>query len=85
MASNQPPRPKSPRLTPNARAQLISDFNAGKTLSDPNYYVIKNKNGKLNVRRKKEGKEEKKEEQEAVVPAKEETVPEEPPKKPKAL
>ena len=47
-------KPKVQRLSPNARAQLISEYNAGKELSNPDYYVIKNKDGKLNVRRKRE-------------------------------
>ena len=49
-------KPKVQRLSPNARAQLISEYNAGKELSNPDYYVIKNKDGKLNVRRKRERK-----------------------------
>ena len=79
------PKPKAQRLSPNARAQLISEFNAGKELSDPNYYVIKNKDGKLNVRRKREKKETEKKEEQPQIPAKEEEVKEEVEKKPKAL
>ena len=79
------PKPKAQRLSPNARAQLISEYNAGKELSNPDYYVIKNKDGKLNVRRKREKKETEKKEEQPQIPAKEEEVKEEPTKKPKAL
>lgn len=78
-------KPKVQRLSPNARAQLISEYNAGKELSNPNYYVIKNKDGKLNVRRKREKKTTEKNEEQTQIPAKEEEVKEEPAKKPKAL
>ena len=55
MSDNQTAaKPKVQRLSPNARAQLISEYNAGKELSNPDYYIIKNKDGKLNVRRKRE-------------------------------
>ena len=81
-------KPKVQRLSPNARAQLISEYNAGKELSNPNYYVIKNKDGKLNVRRKREkslATSKQKNEEQTQIPAKEEEVKEEPAKKPKAL
>ena len=78
-------KPKVQRLSPNARAQLISEYNAGKELSNPDYYVIKNKDGKLNVRRKRERKTTEKNEEQTQIPAKEEEVKEEPAKKPKAL
>ena len=92
-------KPKVQRLSPNARAQLISEYNAGKELSNPDYYVIKNKDGKLNVRRKREKslatskqslatsklKTTEKNEEQTQIPAKEEEVKEEPAKKPKAL
>ena len=78
-------KPKVQRLSPNARAQLISEYNAGKELSNPDYYVIKNKDGKLNVRRKREKKTTEKNEEQPQIPAKEEEVKEEPAKKPKAL
>ena len=78
-------KPKVQRLSPNARAQLISEYNAGKELSNPDYYVIKNKDGKLNVRRKREKKITEKNEEQTQIPAKEEEVKEEPAKKPKAL
>ena len=78
-------KPKVQRLSPNARAQLISEYNAGKELSNPNYYVIKNKDGKLNVRRKREKKTTEKNEEQTQIPTKEEEVKEEPAKKPKAL
>ena len=45
---------KTTRLTPNERAQIISDFNAGNEISNKDYYVIKSKKGVINVRRKKE-------------------------------
>lgn len=86
MSDNQTTsKPKAQRLSPNARAQLISEYNAGKELSNPDYYVIKNKDGKLNVRRKREKKETEKKEEQPQIPAKEEEVKEEPEKKPKAL
>ena len=86
MSDNQTTsKPKAQRLSPNARAQLISEYNAGKELSNPDYYVIKNKDGKLNVRRKREKKETEKKEEQPQIPAKEEEVKEEPTKKPKAL
>ena len=85
MSDNQTTsKPKAQRLSPNARAQLISEYNAGKELSNPDYYVIKNKDGKLNVRRKREKKETEKKEEQPQIPAKEE-VKEEVEKKPKAL
>ena len=81
MSDNQTTsKPKVQRLSPNARAQLISEYNAGKELSNPDYYVIKNKDGKLNVRRKREKKETEKKEEQPQIPAKEEVE-----KKPKAL
>ena len=86
MSDNQTTsKPKAQRLSPNARAQLISEYNAGKELSNPDYYVIKNKDGKLNVRREREKKETEKKEEQPQIPAKEEEVKEEPEKKPKAL
>ena len=86
MSDNQTTsKPKAQRLSPNARAQLISEYNAGKELSNPDYYVIKNKDDKLNVRRKREKKETEKKEEQPQIPAKEEEVKEEPEKKPKAL
>ena len=86
MSDNQTAaKPKTQRLSPNARAQLISEYNAGKELSNPDYYVIKNKDGKLNVRRKREKKETEKKEEQPQIPAKEEEVKEEVEKKPKAL
>ena len=86
MSDNQTTsKPKAQRLSPNARAQLISEYNAGKELSNPDYYVIKNKDGKLNVRRKREKKETEKKEEQPQIPAKEEEMKEEPEKKPKAL
>ena len=86
MSDNQTTsKPKVQRLSPNARAQLISEYNAGKELSNPDYYVIKNKDGKLNVRRKREKKETEKKEEQPQIPAKEEEVKQEPEKKPKAL
>ena len=86
MSDNQTTsKPKVQRLSPNARAQLISEYNAGKELSNPDYYVIKNKDGKLNVRSKREKKTTEKKEEQPQIPAKEEEVKEEPEKKPKAL
>ena len=45
---------KSAKLTPNERAQIISEYNAGKEISNKDYYVVENKNGVLNVRKRKE-------------------------------
>ncbi len=45
---------KNIRLTPNERAQIISEFNSGQEISNKDYYVIMSKKGVLNVRRKKE-------------------------------
>lgn len=78
----------APRLSQTERAKLIKEYEEGIELSNPNYYIIKNKNGKLNVRRKKQTK---KEEEKSNVPEEVnenvENVEEKPikSKKPKAL
>ena len=36
------------------KAQLIEEYKAGKELSDKNYYVVQNKSGSYQVRRKRE-------------------------------
>ena len=60
---------KSAKLTPNERAQIISEYNAGKEISNKDYYVVENKNGVLNVRKRKEkvSKEDKPKKQEKKV------------------
>ena len=78
-------RPKSIRLSPNKRAEIISRYENGEKFDNEDYYVIKDKSGRLNVRRRKQKNTEssddiKQEEpiEEAPAPA-----PEEPPKKTK--
>ena len=46
-------KPRAPRLSPNKRAELISRYEKGDKLDEGEYYVIKDKNGRLNVRRRK--------------------------------
>ena len=46
-------KPRAPRLSPNKRAELISRYEKGDKLEDGEYYVMKDKNGRLNVRRRK--------------------------------
>ena len=41
------------RLGKDERAKLIAEFEAGKESSNPNYYCVKDKNGKVMVRRNK--------------------------------
>ena len=46
-------KPRAPRLSPNKRAELISRYSKGESLDDDEYYVIKDKSGRLNVRKRK--------------------------------
>ena len=48
------------RLGKDQRNKFIKEFEQDGKLSDPNYYAIKDKNGKIQIRRKKpeKGKEE---------------------------
>ena len=76
-----------PRLSPNKRAEILSKYEKGESFDNEEYYVIKDKSGRMNVRRRKA--------KEAAAPPEEaqpEPMPEEPeqpkPKKepkPKAL
>ena len=45
---------RAPRLSPNKRAELISRYEKGESLEDGDYYVMKDKSGRLNVRRRKQ-------------------------------
>ena len=47
------PKPRAPRLSPNKRAELISRYSKGESLDDEEYYVMKDKSGRLNVRKRK--------------------------------
>ena len=46
----------SVRLGKDERAALIAEFEQGKELSNPNYYCVKDKNGKIMIRKVKEPK-----------------------------
>ena len=83
-------KPRAPRLSPNKRAELISRYSKGESLDDDEYYVIKDKSGRLNVRKRKSKSQSSDEEkQEAPQPgtgkgaATEGSAPEETPKKEK--
>ena len=88
MSAKQPiTRPKTPRLSPNKRAELVSKFEKGESLDNEDYYVIKDKSGRLNVRKKKAEKKPTAEVQTEQAPVEEqqqETKPKKEPK-PKAL
>ena len=65
----------SKRLGKDLRNKFIAEFEQDGKLSDPNYYAIKDKNGKVQIRRHKEKKEKTSEEspsEETVTPAPEE-------------
>ena len=49
-------RSMSVRLGKDERAALIAEFEQGKQLSNPNYYCVKDKNGKIMLRKVKEPK-----------------------------
>ena len=66
------------RLGKNQRNKFIKEFEQDGKLSDSNYYSIKDKNGKMQIRRKKAEKvdeEQKDHEPEQVQPAPEESPP----------
>ena len=65
------------RLGKDQRNKFIKEFEQDGKLSDPNFYAIKDKNGKVQIRRKKVEKvdeEQKEHEPEQVQPAPEEPV-----------
>ena len=47
-------KPRAPRLSPNKRAELISRYEKGENMDESEYYVMKDKSGRLNVRRRKQ-------------------------------
>ena len=75
---------RAPRLSPNKRAELISRYEKGESLEDGDYYVMKDKSGRLNVRRRKQkgesSSDDVKPEPIPEEPAKEESAKEEPKK-----
>ena len=60
------------RLGKDQRNKFIKEFEQDGKLSDPNYYAIKDKNGKIQIRRKKPEKAEEEDKKEEVKPAPEE-------------
>lgn len=53
--SKKQPRASYPRLSKDQRAAFVAEFEKeGKIISDPNYYAITDKNGKLQIRRRRE-------------------------------
>ena len=79
-------KPRAPRLSPNKRAELISRYEKGENMDESEYYVMKDKSGRLNVRRRKQKSESSsddvKPEPEPEQP-KEEQAPVKPKKEPK--
>ena len=66
------------RLGKDQRNKFIKEFEQDGKLSDPNFYAIKDKNGKVQIRRKKGEKvedDQKEHEPEQVQPAPEESPP----------
>ena len=59
------------RLGKDQRNKFVKEFEQDGKLSDPNYYAIKDKSGKIQIRRKKAPKEEE-DKKEEVEPAPEE-------------
>ena len=47
-------KPRAPRLSPNKRAELISRYEKCENIDESEYYVMKDKSGRLNVRRRKQ-------------------------------
>ena len=47
-------KPRAPRLSPNKRAEIISRYEKGENMTESEYYVMKDKSGRLNVRRRKQ-------------------------------
>ena len=78
-------RPKSIRLSPNKRAEIISRYEKGEKFDNEDYYVIKDKSGRLNVRRRKQKNTESSDDvkQEELIEEAPAPAPEEPPKKTK--
>ena len=61
------------RLGKDQRNKFIKEFEQDGKLSDPNYYAIKDKNGKIQIRHKKAEKDKAEEDkQEEIQPAPEE-------------
>ena len=60
------PKKIYPRLQAKERAKLIEEFKNDMELSNPDYYVIKDKNDKYNVRRKKDASSSNDESQEPI-------------------
>ena len=77
---------RAPRLSPNKRAEIISRYEKGENMTESEYYVMKDKSGRLNVRRRKQKSESSsddvKPEPESEQP-KEEQAPVKPKKEPK--
>ena len=64
------------RLGKDQRNKFLKEFEQDGKLSDPNYYAIKDKNGKVQIRRKKAEKvHEEEHEPEQVQPAPEDSPP----------
>ena len=62
------------RLGKDQRNKFIKEFEQDGKLSDPNYYAIRDKNNKIQIRRKKPEKvNEEEDKKDAVEPASEET------------
>ena len=73
-------KPKSVRLSPNKRAELISRFEKGEKFDNEDYYVIKDKSGRLNVRKRKQKASESSSDDVKQEPTPAEPTPESPPK-----
>ena len=63
-----------PRLSPNKRAEILSRHEKGESLDNEDYYVIKDRSGRLNVRRRKAKEGATQAEEAAPQPAPEEKV-----------
>ena len=72
-------KPRAPRLSPNKRAELISRYSKGESLDDE-YYVIRDKSGRLNVRKRKSKSESSDEGKKEEVKEAPQAAPEETPK-----
>lgn len=78
----------SKRLGKDQRAKFLAEYEQDGKLSDPNFYVKKTKNGKIQIRKVKPKKESSSEETDPVKevkPVEEEKPVEEKPKKEKTL
>ena len=76
-------KPRAPRLSPNKRAELISRFEKGENMDDSEYYVMKDKSGRLNVRRRKQKSESSSDDVKAEPEQPKEEQPAKPKKEPK--